>query len=113
MLRERKKRGNSLEAKKQMVLNLLHLTRKAGKLKLGFDACERSILSGKSDLLLFCSDLSQNTQNRLQNLLKKHNTKSKKFGTVSLLGNAFKTKDLGILSIEDKNFASGILRLIG
>ena len=102
-----------MEVKQQKVLNLLHLVRKAGKLKLGFDACERSILSGKSNLLLFCSDLSKNTQNRLQRLLTNYNTKSQKFGTKSFLGNAFKIKDLGVLSIEDKNFANGIIRLIG
>lgn len=102
-----------MEAKQQKVLNLLHLVRKAGKLKLGFDACERSVLSGKSKFLIYCSDLSKNTQNRLQNLLNEHKIKSQEFGTKSLFGNAFKTKDLGIISIEDKNFASGIIRLIG
>lgn len=102
-----------MEAKKQKVINLLHLARKTGKLKSGFDACERSVLSGKSKLLIYCSDLSKNTQNRLQNLLAEHKIKSQEFGTKSLIGNAFKTKDLGIISIEDKNFASGIIRLIG
>ena len=102
-----------MEAKQQKVLNLLHLVRKAGKLKLGFDSCERSVLSGKSKFLIYCSDLSKNTQNRLQNLLNEQKIKSQEFGTKSLFGNAFKTKDLGIISIEDKNFASGIIRLIG
>ena len=102
-----------MDAKQQKVLNLLLLVRKAGKLILGFDACESSVLSGKSKFLIYCSDLSKNTQNRLQNLLAEHKIKSQEFGTKSLFGNAFKTKDLGIISIEDKNFASGIIRLIG
>jgi hypothetical protein len=65
------------------IINLLHLARKSGKLQFGFDACEKSCFKGKSRL-----------------------------GTKKLFGESFKTRDVGIISIEDHNFAKGIIRLI-
>ena len=41
------------------VINLLHMARKARKLKSGYDACERSCFSNNAKLLIYASDLSE------------------------------------------------------
>ena len=94
------------------IINLLHLARKACKLQFGFDACEKSCFKGKSRLVLYVSDLAENSKSKLINMVHANNTKAIEIGTKKLFGESFKTRDVGIISIEDHNFAKGIIRLI-
>lgn len=95
------------------IINLLHMARKAGKLKSGYDACERSCFSNNAKLLIFASDLAERTKKHLLNLASANNVKIVEFGSKPLFGREFKIRDIGIICIEDANFAKGILRLIG
>lgn len=54
-------------------LSLISLCRKAGKLKLGFDAVEQSLPDAK--LLLFCSDVSPKTKERMLYFANNQNTR--------------------------------------
>ena len=94
------------------VINLLHLARKAGKLQFGFDACEKSCFKGKSRLVIYVSDLSEKSKRKLISMANAYNTKVIEIGTKGLFGETFKTRDVGILSIENNDFAKGIIRLI-
>jgi len=42
-----------------------------------------------------------------------NNVKIVEYGSKSLFGREFKIRDIGIICIEDANFAKGILRSIG
>ncbi|MDO9577822.1 MAG: ribosomal L7Ae/L30e/S12e/Gadd45 family protein [Candidatus Cloacimonadales bacterium] len=98
--------------KEEKVLNLLHICRKAGKLTLGYDACERSCFSGLSKLILVAADLAENQKERIITLAEAYNVKWAEIGTKQILGAAFKTRDLGIISVDDQNFAKGIKKWI-
>lgn len=93
----------------EKVLNLLHLCRKAGKLETGFDACQRSCSQGRSNLLLMAEDLSSRQKSNLRNIADANNVKLVEFGSKEILGNSLKLRDVGIISVEDKNFARGIV----
>ncbi|MDP8203081.1 MAG: ribosomal L7Ae/L30e/S12e/Gadd45 family protein [Candidatus Tenebribacter mawsonii] len=95
------------------VFNLLHMARKAGKLKSGFDACERSCFANNAKLLIYTSDLAEKRKKHLLNLANANNVKIIEYGSKSLFGSEFKIRDIGIICIEDANFAKGILRSIG
>ncbi|MCF7858475.1 MAG: hypothetical protein K9N07_04010 [Candidatus Cloacimonetes bacterium] len=94
------------------VINLLHMARKAGKMKSGFDACERSCISNDAKLLIYASDLAEKQKKHLYNLANSFKVKIVEFGTKSLFGNEFKTRDVGVICIEDANFSKGILQSI-
>lgn len=95
------------------VMNLLHMTRKAGKLQTGFDACERSCFIGDAKLIIYAKDLAEKRKKHILIQADANNVKIKEFGSKALFGEEFKIRDIGILCIEDANFAKGILRLIG
>ena len=98
--------------KEEKVLNLLHMSRKAGKLTLGFDACERSCHSGHSKLILVASDLAEKQKLKITSVAEAYNVKWVEIGTKKLLGEAFNTRNLGIISVDDQNFAKGIKKWI-
>ncbi len=94
------------------ILNLLHLARKAGKLQFGFDACERACFSSHAKLVIYASDLSQNTRKNLIKMVQTNNVKIIELGTKKNFGSAFKIRETGIMTVNDSNFAKGILSLI-
>jgi len=98
---------------KDKIKNLLHIARKARKLKSGYDACERSCFSNNAKLLIYASDLAEKRKNHLLSLANANNIKIVEYGSKSLFGTEFKIRDIGIICIEDANFAKGILRSIG
>ena len=53
--------------KKDSVLWLLSLARKAGKAEVGAFLSERAIKSGRANLLLIASDCSENTKKKFKN----------------------------------------------
>ncbi|MFC1887516.1 L7Ae/L30e/S12e/Gadd45 family ribosomal protein [Candidatus Cloacimonadota bacterium] len=93
----------------EKVLGLLHLARKAGALEFGFDACQRACMRGKVKLILTARDLSGRQKQSLKTLAEANNVKYREFGSKQMLGNAFNLRDVGVISVKDRNFASGIV----
>jgi len=92
----------------EKVLNLLHMARKAGSVIFGFDACKRSCFQGSARLLILADDLSKTQKNEMIKVAEAYNVKWAELGTKEIFGEAFKTRDLGIISVEDANFVKGI-----
>ncbi len=92
-------------------IQLLHMSRKAGKLVIGIDNVERGINQHKCKLIIVAEDLAKNSYEKVERLL---TIKSKliKVGNKKLYGQAFDAMEIGILGIIDKNFAAGILKLL-
>jgi ribosomal protein L7Ae-like RNA K-turn-binding protein len=92
-------------------IQLLHMSRKAGKLVIGIDNVERAINQHRCKLIIVAEDLAKNSYEKLERLL---NTKSKiiRVGTKKLYGQAFDALEIGILCITDKNFAAGIEKML-
>ena len=93
------------------VLNLLSISRKAQHLKMGFDAVEQS-LSKDARLLLFSSDISDQTKKRMQ-------AKADRFGVASLTipytaDDILLTvgKRIAVMSVTDRGLAESVTSLI-
>ncbi|MDY6915168.1 MAG: ribosomal L7Ae/L30e/S12e/Gadd45 family protein [Candidatus Cloacimonadota bacterium] len=90
--------------------SLLQLAKKAGKLSYGYDAAERSCRNGDSALILMAKDLSARTQKGFSYNANAYNINFKEVGTKKDFGIILNRKEVGIISINDKNFAEGILK---
>ncbi|MBM4399218.1 MAG: ribosomal L7Ae/L30e/S12e/Gadd45 family protein [Candidatus Cloacimonetes bacterium] len=93
------------------VLTLMQFARKAGKLVYGYEQCIKQMEKNKIKLLLYTTDLSQNTKNKLMNYLKHSDNilKMKEFGTQEELSASLGLPFTGIIGILDNNFASKII----
>ncbi len=60
---------------KQKTLNLLGLAQKAGKLATGFDAVKISLSKNQAKLIFIGNDVSQNTKDKLNFLIRKKDVK--------------------------------------
>lgn len=95
----------------EKIMNLLHLSRKAGKLAMGMFECEKLIARNRCYLVLVSGDFSENNRNKIVSMARKNKIVCKDFLTKKQLGFAMGRNELGVLSIKDKNFADGILKL--
>lgn len=100
-----------IEVIETKVLNLMHMVRKAGNLQYGYDNCSHLCDVGRAKLVVYAEDLTDKTKIRLERLLEETGTKAICFGTKALYGNAFNTRETGIVIITNVNFAKGINRL--
>ncbi len=96
----------------QKVLNLLHMARKAGKVQMGFDACERSCSGSTAKLLIVAEDLAEKKKTKLKVIADAYNVKFLVFSTKEKFGQEFKTRDLGVICVEDVNFSKGIVKCV-
>ena len=60
---------------KQKTLNLLGLAQKAGKLATGFDAVKISLSKNQAKLIFIGNDVSQNTKDKMNFLIRKKDVK--------------------------------------
>ncbi len=94
------------------IMNLLHLARKAGKIKTGYDACEKSCFIGNSRLMIIASDLAKKTKKSCIAFAGAYNVKVIEFSTKAEISSSFKVREIGIISVEDSNFSKGIIDLV-
>ena len=94
------------------IYNLLHLAKKAGKLKTGLDETEREIRNKKVKLVLLARDIGINSYERITKLCKRDKIDYFKFSDKKSIGMQFGKRDLGILCISEKNFSKGIIKLL-
>ncbi|HPR18109.1 MAG TPA: ribosomal L7Ae/L30e/S12e/Gadd45 family protein [Candidatus Cloacimonadota bacterium] len=92
----------------EKIINLLHMARKAGKVEFGLDACKRACFHRASNLIILATDLNEKKKTEMQDVAGANNVKCVEMGTKSDFGIAFNLRDLGIISVEDVNFANGI-----
>jgi ribosomal protein L7Ae-like RNA K-turn-binding protein len=92
--------------------SLLQLANKAAKLSYGFDATERSCRNGKASLVLLAKDLGNSSLKGFLNISSANNVAIKKIGTKKDFGRILNRREVGIISVNDKNFADGILKLL-
>ncbi|HCX72229.1 MAG TPA: hypothetical protein DHM37_00765 [Candidatus Cloacimonas sp.] len=92
--------------------SLLQLANKAGKLSFGYDAVERSCRSGKAALLLLAKDLGHSSRKGFLNISSATNLTVREIGTKLDFGRILNRREIGIISVNDKNFADGILKFL-
>lgn len=90
------------------LLSLLGLTRRAGKIITGDEACMKSVRSGKARLIIVAEDASDNTKKKYGDKCAHYNTKLIVTGDRVSLGAAIGRPEQVVMAIEDEGFASGI-----
>jgi ribosomal protein L7Ae-like RNA K-turn-binding protein len=93
-------------------IQLLHMSRKAGKLVIGIDNVERAILQHRCRLIIVAEDLARNSYEKVERLPTMKSVQIIRVGTKKQYGQAFDAMEIGILCITDKNFAAGIFKLL-
>jgi ribosomal protein L7Ae-like RNA K-turn-binding protein len=105
--------AEATEAKKielPMIVDLLHFARKAGKLIMGTAACEQSLQRHKAQVCILAEDASARTKKNIIRL--SGQTPVLLCSSKERLGAEFGRKELGIMIVEDGNFAHGIMRRV-
>jgi len=100
------------EIVEQKAISMIQLARKAGKVKFGFDAVRKSCETGKSFLVLAAVDLAKRSRNRLKIIAQGCNVRMIDFACKLDYAKIFDSRELGLISIEDQNFARGIIRIL-
>ncbi|HNX01715.1 MAG TPA: ribosomal L7Ae/L30e/S12e/Gadd45 family protein [Candidatus Cloacimonadota bacterium] len=93
-------------------INLVHLSRKAGKLGLGFDNLERALAHHKCKIIIIAEDLARNSYEKLERLIAERSVKVVRVGTKKRYGDEFGALEIGVLFITDTNFAAGIMKIL-
>ncbi|MBW6516151.1 MAG: ribosomal L7Ae/L30e/S12e/Gadd45 family protein [Candidatus Cloacimonetes bacterium] len=114
LIKERKSRNKDQNAGNNYwssIATLLGFANKAGKLKFGFSACYQSCVKKKAKLVLITHDLSDHTIRKLKSIIDQNRIKTITYGTKEQFGLLFNRSDIGLISVEDPDFASGIEKI--
>ncbi len=93
---------------RKKIFKLIHLSRKAGKMTVGNTSVHAMLEQGKAELIIMAEDYSAGSEKKLFQGIE---TKVPviRFSTRAELGREFGRDSLGVISINDKNFATGIM----
>lgn len=98
----------------QKWMGMLSLCRKAGKLRIGFEPVRDSIEAREARLVLFASDFSPKSRERMEKALAKsgdppgsRTVEATMFDLARVCG-----KQAGVMAVADEGFAAGISRLL-
>ncbi|MBP0979750.1 MAG: ribosomal L7Ae/L30e/S12e/Gadd45 family protein [Oscillospiraceae bacterium] len=94
------------------LITYISFAKKSGSLNLGFDSVKFSILSRKSNLVLFLSDASEKTKKQIKRLADINNINCLNLNLSSQDLIKFFYKKVVVISIDDKNLSSAIFNLI-
>jgi len=100
------------EKMRKKLESFLQLANKAGKLSFGYDATERSCRSGKASLVCLATDLGKSSKKGFHRISSANNVAVKEIGTKKDFGRILNRREVGIISVNDKNFADGILKFL-
>lgn len=92
---------------KNKQLSVLGLCRKAGRLKYGFDSVKEALLKNEAELIVFSSDISEKTKERIKATALRQGTRtlSAPFDMSELAFALGLGKDTAIVAICDNGFA--------
>ena len=91
---------------------LLGLCQRAGKLKSGEFAVEKSVKGQKSHLVIVPEDASDNTKKKFKNMTTYRNVPYFELGTKEKLGKQLGKSERSSISIEDEGFAKAMKKLL-
>ena len=93
------------------LLNMISISKRAGKLVMGFDLCKKTVFDCKAELVLMASDLSPRTVKAVENICKECETPYRRIPiTLSQLEWTI-GKRAGVLAITDHGLANKIAAL--
>ena len=92
------------------IYSLLGLAQKAGKVKSGEFATEKSVKDGTAVLVLVAQDASDNTKKMFSNMCEFYEVTSFVFATKEQLGHAIGKEMRASLAITDEGFAKSLTK---
>lgn len=93
------------------VLSFLGIVKKAGKISYGYDSVKESLKKGNPKLILFASDLSQNSKREIKLLANERNIKVLESDIRMAEFEVYLRKKTGIICINDIGFAKKIIEI--
>lgn len=90
-------------------LSLTGLAEKAGKVKSGEFAAEKSIKTGRAFLVIAAGDASDNTRKKFSNSCTYYHIPFRVYSDKENLGHAIGKQDRAVLAVEDPGLAKAIL----
>lgn len=94
------------------IYSILGIAKKGGKISIGYDAVYTDVKNKKSKLVLSAADASNNTKRNIKFICDKCGIKQIEYGEKEILGKSLGRKVVGVLSVNDKNIASYLLKII-
>jgi len=96
----------------EKVLTMLGFAKKAGKLIAGANAVQRSIFSGKCELVIATEDAGDSIKGKISRLCEENGISYIVFGNSMELSRATGEENKVIFSVEDLGFAKSIMEKI-
>lgn len=93
-------------------LNMIGLSKRAGKLLSGATLCEKEIKSKRARLLLIAGDCSENSMDKFVSMAKFYSVPYAVFSTRSELGKYSGGGEKSVLAVLDEGFADAIKKLL-
>ena len=91
-------------------LRICGIAMKAGKITSGSNMVEESIRYGKAYLVIISEDASENTKKRISDKCSYYDVPYIINGTMDELGHMIGKEARSVISVDDENFASQILK---
>lgn len=92
-------------------LKFLGLTKKAGKLREGYNKCEETIKSGNSKLVIISLNAASNTKDKFNTYADRFKSEVIECFSKEELGNALGREEINIVCVTDTNMAKKLLEL--
>lgn len=94
------------------LLSFLGLCRRARKLTIGAEACEKSLREGKSRLIIYANDFSRSSLKAVLNAAERAQTEALEVNRSKEELSLALGKLCGVMSVEDKGFAEKLRTMI-
>lgn len=96
--------------KQNKMLSLIGLAMKAGKVASGEFATEKTVRSGRADLVLVAQDASENTKKKFVNMCTYYKVPVYFYSDKEALGTAIGRQYRASMAVTDENFAKAITK---
>ena len=91
-------------------LSMIGLCNKAGKLKSGAVAVEKSVKSGEAFLAIIAKDASENTKKEYKDMCSYYGCEILFYGTKDSLGDILGKSNRTVIAVTDEGFKNSILK---
>lgn len=93
-------------------LQFLGITRKAGKLVIGYNKCEELLKTGTANLVILSKDISENSKKKFEKYSLEHNIDVVNIFSSSELGNVLGMESIKVICVADENMSKKLKSLL-
>lgn len=93
------------------ILTILGFANRARKLTLGMSATQNALKKGQLKLIILAEDCARNARSKIEQA-NRHNIEIFSYSNKENLGAFFKRGELGIIGIQDQDFANSLKKFL-